>query len=424
MKDRLKNNIGLKVLAVVFACFLWWMVVNVDDPIDTKKYSVNVSVLNPEVITNAGKSYQILDNTQKVSVTVKARRKVLSEITTRDIVATADFREMQDMSVPIRIQIQGFEGEYEEANAYPRNIRVKVENIQKKTFPITIVAVGTPREGYVVGSMEVSPQTVDISGPETLIKKINKVVAQVDVSELKDKEKRTIDAEVQTQLLYYDASDTLIDKDLLTSNCDKNGVFVTVDIWKTKSLELRFDTSAIQPAKGYVLAGVEVEPQFVEVVANPQILDTVTHLDIDAEVLKKESISENEELIVDILEYLPEGIQLVNSDASKVAVRILIEKSGTKSIQWATGAIQILNLNEDKYKVEYGQMEVELTFTGPKEALDKLNAQLEEQQMQVTIDLADYQEKGTHKVPIQIEGLPNNCKYDGKATVTVTISKK
>ena len=424
MKDRLKNNIGLKVLAVVFASFLWWMVVNVDDPIDMKKFNVNVSLTNPEVITNAGKSYQVLDNTQKVAVTVKARRKVLSEITSRDVVATADFREMQDMSIPIRVQIQGFEGEYEEASAYPRNVRVKVENIQKKTFPITIVAVGTPREGYMVGSMEVAPQTVDISGPETLIKSINRVVAKVDVSELKDKDRRTIDAEVQTQLLYYDASDTLISKDLLTSNCDKNGVVVLVDMWKTKNLELRFDTSAIRPAKGYSLAGIEVEPQFVEVVANPQILDTVTHLDIDAEVLKKENISENEELIVDILEYMPEGIQLVNSDASKVAVRILIEKSGTKSIQWATGAIQILNLNEDKYKVEYGQLEVELTFTGPKEALDKLNTQLEEEQIQVSIDLEDYQEKGTHKVPIQVENLPTNCTYDGKATVTVTISRK
>lgn len=424
MKDRLKNNIGLKVLAVVFASFLWWMVVNVDDPIDMKKFNVNVSLTNPEVITNAGKSYQVLDNTQKVAVTVKARRKVLSEITSRDIVATADFREMQDMSIPIRVQIQGFEGEYEEASAYPRNVRVKVENIQKKTFPITIVAVGIPREGYMVGSMEVAPQTVDISGPETLIKSINRVVAKVDVSELKDKDRRTIDAEVQTQLLYYDASDTLISKDLLTSNCDKNGVVVLVDMWKTKSLELRFDTSAIRPAKGYSLAGIEVEPQFVEVVANPQILDTVTHLDIDAEVLKKENISENEELIVDILEYMPEGIQLVNSDASKVAVRILIEKSGTKSIQWATGAIQILNLNEDKYKVEYGQLEVELTFTGPKEALDKLNTQVEEEQIQVSIDLEDYQEKGIHKVPIQVENLPTNCTYDGKATVTVTISRK
>ena len=80
MKDTWKNNLGLKVLAVLFAVFLWWTVVNVDDPVDTKKFSVDVNITNPEVITNAGKSYQIVDDTKNITVTVKARRKVLDEI--------------------------------------------------------------------------------------------------------------------------------------------------------------------------------------------------------------------------------------------------------------------------------------------------------------------------------------------------------
>ena len=56
MKDKWKNNLGLKILAVLFAIFLWWMVVNIDDPMDKKTFVVDVSVTNPEVITNAGKS--------------------------------------------------------------------------------------------------------------------------------------------------------------------------------------------------------------------------------------------------------------------------------------------------------------------------------------------------------------------------------
>ena len=108
MKDRLKNNIGLKILAVFFAVFLWWTVLNVDDPISTKKFNVGVTIINAEVITNAGKSYQIIDDTQSVVVSVKARRKVLAAIEKKDIVAIADLREMQDTSVPIRVSIEGF----------------------------------------------------------------------------------------------------------------------------------------------------------------------------------------------------------------------------------------------------------------------------------------------------------------------------
>lgn len=160
IKDKWKKNIGLKILSVLFAVFLWWLVVNIDDPIGTKKYTVDVLVTNPEIITNAGKSYQIIDDTKNVTVTVKARRKVLDEIKKSYIVATADLREMQDSSVPIRVTVTGFEGEYEDVAANPRNIQVKVENTQKKTFPITTVAIGSPRDGYVVGSMTASPKTV------------------------------------------------------------------------------------------------------------------------------------------------------------------------------------------------------------------------------------------------------------------------
>jgi len=151
MKDRLKNNLGLKILALIFAIFLWWTVVNIDDPIDIKQYKVEVSIINTEIITNAGKSYQIEDDTKKVTVTVKARRKILSKIKASNIVAVADMREMQDNSVPIRVSIDGYEGEYEEVTAYPRNIQVSVENTLKKTFAITPIATGSPRAGHVVG---------------------------------------------------------------------------------------------------------------------------------------------------------------------------------------------------------------------------------------------------------------------------------
>ena len=413
MKDKWKNNLGLKILAVLFAIFLWWMVVNIDDPIDKRTFTVDVTVTNPEVITNAGKSYQIIDDTKNVNVTVKARRKVLDEIRRNNIVATADLREMQDTSVPIRVSVSGFEGEYEEVTANPRNIQVKVENTQKKTFPITTVAVGSPRDGYVIGSMIASPKTVDISGPESSIDKISKVVAKVDVSEL------AADTSSQVQLIYYDAADNLIDKTLLTSNCDKNGVSVTIDVWKTKELTLKFDTSGIRPAAGYMFTDIEVEPKSVEVAGNPEVLRDIMELIIDKKALEKSEITASEEVIVDIKEYLPDGVSLVDVDAASVVVRIIMEKAGTKSLRLPTGSITILNAPKELQLV-YESLEVELTFSGATEDLEKLTSDT----IIAAIDLKECTEEGIYTVPVKMTELPSGCTYEETAQVKIELTKK
>ena len=414
MKDKLKNNLGLKIIAVIFALLLWWVVVNIDDPIDTKQYLVNVSVTNSEVITNAGKSFQILDNTNAITVTVKARRKVLDEIKTSYIVATADLREMQDTSVPIRIKIVGYEGNYQAATAYPQNIQVSVENTLKKTFPITAVSKGNPRDGYVVGGMAVSPQSVDISGPESMVNKISKVVAKVDVSEISS------DTSIETELLYYDAAENRIDKSLLSSNCDKNGVTVGVDIWHTKKANLNFDTSDIKPEKGYVFTGIEVEPQVVRIAGSNEQLNEISELQIKAEEMKKTGVTANEEVIVDITKYLPEGIILADSDGNNVVVRILVEKAGTKSILLPVGSVQIENAS-DKFTLEKGpEQEVELQFSGRKEALDKLTSE----NITAIVDLKKFTEEGTYDVPVKVTELPEECTYIGNATVQIVLKKK
>ena len=414
MKDKLKNNLGLKIIAFVFAVFLWWAVVNIDDPINTKQFYVDVAVTNPEVITNAGKSYQILDDTKTITVTIKARRKVLDEIKSSYIMATADLREMQDSSVPIRVKVMGFEGNYESATAYPQNIQVSVENTMKKTFPITTVANGTTRDGYVVGSMTSSPKTVDISGPESAVTKISKVVARVDVSEMSS------DTTVETELVYYDAADNRIDKTLLSSNCDKNGVSVNVDIWNTKKVQLQFDTSDIKPASGYAFTGIEVEPQTIRVAGTTEQLNALTQLEIRAEELKKRDVSANEEVIVDITKHLPDGIVMADSDESSVVVRILVEKAGTKSILLPVGSIQVENA-PSKFNLEKGpEQEVELQFSGSTEALEKLSSE----KITASVDLSQYTSAGTYTVKVQITELPEGCIYIGEATIKIILTKK
>lgn len=414
MKSRLTNNLGLKLTALFFSVFLWLFVVNVSDPVDTKRFLKEVQVVNPEIITNEGRNYQILEDTKVVSVTVKAKRSVLEKIKSENIQATADFRELQGASVPVRIKINGFEGSYEEASANPQNIQIKTENVEKKTFPVTPVVTGELQEGYVIGELTAEPESIDVSGPKSTLGRISKVVATVDVSELSE------DTSLKAKLTYYDSADNVLDESLLSSNVDAKGVMVNVHLLDTKTVELKFDESEIGTKKGYGVAGIETEPQNIVVSGTKETLDELEYIEIGSEALRQDDLDSNTEVIVDISQYLPEGVTLADADANKVVVNILVEKEGVKTITIPVRSVKVNNVPEGM-ELTYGdEQEVQLRFGGVEDILNTMSAE----KISATIDLKDYKEEGTYDVPVRIGSLPEGCSYIEEATVQIILKKK
>ena len=50
MKERLTNNLGLKILAVVLAIFMWLIMVNVSNPLMTETRTVAVEMVNENIL--------------------------------------------------------------------------------------------------------------------------------------------------------------------------------------------------------------------------------------------------------------------------------------------------------------------------------------------------------------------------------------
>lgn len=418
MKDAWKNNLGLKFAALLFSILLWWTVVNVDDPIDKKTFATDVELYNTDIITNQGLSYDIinLSNNKSIIVTVKARRKVLESIKSSDIVATADFTEYNEKSglVPIRVKVEGYEARCEEVSAHPINLELKTEEIVTRTFPIQVVRVGNVREGYVLANMTPQPQSIQVSGPGSMVDRIVKVVAEVNVTGISDSGK------LLSELIYYDTAENVLEKTTLSTDFDKIGVYVDVSLWRTKDLTLKFDTSGINTASGYVFDRIEVEPQSIRVAGSDDIIIPMSQIEIGMEALALTDLKENQQIVVNMTEYLPDGIILANQDVSNVVVTIVVEKAGTKSIKIPARAIKVENAS-DKFDITYdGEQEVEIKFEGPNEELQLLTNSM----VTATIDLKEYTEEGTYEVPVDVGEFENQCKYLGGATVQITLTKK
>ncbi len=396
MRRRLTANLGLKVLAFFSAVFMWLVVVNIDDPVTEKTYTgIPVSVINEEVVTTTNRTYQIVDNTQEVMVTVSANRSVLNKIRSEDIIAVADMKELSlGTQIPIEVSIPRYK--YEKVYTSPVNLQVKIEDEAKNNFPITPSTIGTVREGYVLGDLKPNPEKVTLRGPKSVIDSISRVVAEANVSGLSE------NADIEGRLILYDVNNNVIDQTLLANNLGKDGVSVRVTLHQIRSVPVKPDSSMITAATGCKVSNVMVEPKEVRVTGEEEDLDKLDEIEIPAEDLAISDLTERTERMVDISSYLPEGVTLVDENAGSVVVTILIEQPGVKNYEVSTSSITVNNLAED-LELSYGSVDLEIQIRGPEEILKVFTVA-----KRVSIDLKIYQSPGTYLVPVTVE-LPDGC---------------
>ena len=67
MKEKLTNNLGLKLLSVGLAVFAWFMVVNVVNPLVEASAEVPVEIINEDILKKANLTYEMIG---KKTVTV------------------------------------------------------------------------------------------------------------------------------------------------------------------------------------------------------------------------------------------------------------------------------------------------------------------------------------------------------------------
>ena len=188
MKEKLMNNILLKILSLLIAFFVWLIVVNADNPIMTKSFVISdVQLLNEAYIDADGKMCMQDDEQQPIRVTIRAERKILDGISTSDIRAVADLQQAVSLDtdpvmVPITALCDGVSPENIQVS--PQNLSLHVEDKDTQEFVVNVTTNNTrPDKAYEVGTLTSSPEKIKITGPISLINKIDKVNAAIDVTD-------------------------------------------------------------------------------------------------------------------------------------------------------------------------------------------------------------------------------------------------
>lgn len=364
---KLTNNLGLKILALLFATAMWMAVVNLDDPTINKPFTVAVTVENEQAISDMGKYFEIDSEYLNASFNVLGKRSIIDKLNNSDFKATADMSRIiqgeDENVVPIEIVALRNASQLT-ISKRTQQIKVNLEDLMTKPFVIQASAQGKPAEGYALGSAEVTPNLLRVSGPRAVVSKIDRVVASVDVSGMSTEISDSVVPILQ------DEDGKRIDTTRLSLNLST--VTVKVDIMSEKAVPIKVDYTG-KPAQGFEVIKVTTEPAQISIKGQSDILNAISAITIPEGLINVDDVDEPFKQQVDITKYLPDGVSLSNSAEASVTVTIDVEELERRNFAVPVENIDIDNMPED-YRIEFNADTVNIAIYGLAEDLDKLEA--------------------------------------------------
>lgn len=411
---KLTNNLGFKLLAVLFAFAMWLVVYNIDDPSSSKNFTATVTIQNAQSVSDMNKCYEVIDGTGTVSFRVTAKRSILEKLDYSDFTAIADMSLMNvsddgtEGSVPIAISANNYTSSVK-VSGLTKYLKVSLEDLQEKQFVITADTKGKVADGFTLGDVSVSnPNVIKVSGPASVVGQISKVVATIDVSGM------SVDISDNVVPVFYDEDDKAVDTTKL--KLSSNTVTVSAKILSTKEVPIHFNTSGT-PADTYSVVEITSDPETVQIKGSSSVLNPISSLEIPEEVLNVDGANKDITTSIDISEYLPDGVSLTKNSQATVSVTIRIEPYTTQNYNIPVSNISVNGL-DDNYNLTFGQTTVNAAVSGMSSDLSSLDAN----SIKGSIDVSTLGE-GTHTVDVTL--TLDADKFVQQATTTdVTITRK
>ena len=368
MKKMLTNNIGLKIVSVIAAVFLWMVIVNVDDPVISRSYAgIKVEIINEDAVTNENKTYEIVDGSDTITAVVYAKRSVIENMSRDYIRATADLKQLSFMNtVPIELKSSRYSDQIESIVSRTANVQVEIEDKKTKQIKVKVNKIGDVADGYVVGNIKPNVSVVTVSGPESVVDKISEATVTVNLEGMN--ESFINSSKVQ---LWGNNFEVIEDEMVKVS---KDEINVEVQILETKEIPI---TAAFTgtPATGYSATGTVIcEPSSIVVAGLGENFNSLSAIMIPDTDNVIDDAAGNVSTTINIMKYLPSGIILADNDYDgDVEVTTVIEAHNTVSMFLPYENITVENVPEGyTAKVLHDAAVLEIQVSGLSDKLSTL----------------------------------------------------
>ena len=425
-KRKITDNIPLKIMSVAVAVVVWLIVVNIDNPVGTNYYTLtNVELINKEYVESSdtiGKMCMPEEKQDSIRIAITTNKKIRDKIKVSDITATADLQQAVSLDtnpvmVPITVTCSVPGVTPNDIKVTPQNLSVNLDEKETQEFVVNVSRGDTkPGKDYEVGSLTANPEKVRITGPKSLVNKIDKVNA-------------TISLDGNTQDFTQDVNLTIIDKnqealsdsEMKSLRIENNAkVSVTAKLWKIRQGVGISAGYVGSPASGYQVGTVTTVPDTISVAGSTEGLETLTQNDntitIPADSIDISGESRDVERKISLKDLLPDNVKLTSDSSEDVWVTVSILPEGSREFTLSTKDIEVKNKPDD-LQVTFETAQIEIRIKSDTEDLDDLNTETD---IKASIDLKG-KEEGNYKVPVTLS-LPDGYETVENVSTEVVIS--
>ena len=238
-KEMLTKDAGWKLLSVFIAICLWFVVINIENPVEYRVFTANVDIVNISYAEEAGKTItnaQEIEN-MKISVRLRGKRIVLDKIQqNRSFSAYIDISAIDmDSSpdivrLPVKIKTGLLASDYVDTEFIsPSDIEVMLDDNVSQDFKVVPEFNGVADTGVSITGDTIEPDYVKVYGAQTEVAKVAEVRAIVNLESPHNGQK------VTAALGAYDSSGNPV-----------NGVYLSRD---SASVTIRVETSRKIPVR-------------------------------------------------------------------------------------------------------------------------------------------------------------------------------
>ena len=302
------ENLHIKVTAFLLAVLLWVVIVSTENRFYELPTEVPVQIFNQaETVALAGK-------VPGVQLALRAADPLLvAKLSPQDFDAYIDLRDVGVGHRKVPVSVTSKNPLVSIFKVEPREVEIDLEPVRKKLVRLTQKVSGAPAKGFRLESVALQPPVVNVSGAESILKKIARADA---VLRLSGSEQLSVNVP-NVHVIFYDAAGQLIEG--VTIEGDVGALLTIVGTQTTRELSIKAVMSG-SVLKG-VLKSVVVEPAVINLVGEKAVLDALSVIPTEEISVKTANVSFSK--MVKLV--LPPGVSVAPGSPTEVKVQVNIE---------------------------------------------------------------------------------------------------